>query len=77
MKGYVARHNTTYKLLHVKQLIENAVDEITTDKWSRCVEHVLKEEDKFWKFDQITDAVVGNLIINTADSSDDSSSDTE
>ena len=35
------------------------------DKWSRCVEHVFKEKDKPWEFNQITNAVVDNLTILT------------
>ena len=60
MEGYVVRHNTTYKLHDVKHLIEQAVNEITMNKWSRCVEHIFKEKDKLWEFDQITDAVEDN-----------------
>ena len=38
---------------------------------------LLYTSEKLWEVDQITDAVVDNLIVNTADSSDDSSSDME
>ena len=39
--------------------------------------YVFKEDDKLWELDHITDVVVDSLIINTADTNGDSSSDTD
>ena len=36
--GYVVRYSTTYKLHDIEQLIEQAVNEMTMNKWSGCVE---------------------------------------
>ena len=70
MKGYVARHNTTYKLPDVKQLTEKAVNETTADNWRHCIQHIMKEEDKLWQLAHIIDIVI---VDNNADSSNTSS----
>ena len=49
-------------------MIEKVVNEVTADKWCHCIEHVIREEDKLWQLDNITD-VVDSVIINIADSS--------
>ena len=47
------------------------------DNWCHCVEHIIKEEDTLWELPHITDVVADSLINNNADSSDDTSSDTD
>ena len=69
IKGSVARNNKTYKLGDVKLLLANAIKEITTEKWRDCVAHVIKEEEKLWELECVTDKVVDSMVINTADSS--------
>ena len=63
--------HTIFKLLDIKQLIENEVNEITVNKWRRCVEHIIKV-----KLANVTDFVVDCLINNNAESSGGTSFDT-
>ncbi|XP_074035702.1 uncharacterized protein [Leptinotarsa decemlineata] len=73
VKGYVARHNTTFKMKDVKVLFDQAIMEITSENWQKAIQHVLKEEDKMWELDNLVDQVVDPIIITPGD--DDSSSD--
>nr|XP_023024938.1 uncharacterized protein LOC111513011 [Leptinotarsa decemlineata] len=73
VKGYVARHYTTFKMKDVKVLFDQAIMEITSENWQKAIQHVLKEEDKMWELDNLVDQVVDPIIITPGD--DDSSSD--
>lgn len=77
VKGYVARHNKTYKLKDVEELLKQGLLEVTAEKWKKCVSHVIKEEDKMMTLDGIIDNVSDRIIINTAEDSSSSSSDSE
>lgn len=74
VKGEVARNNTTYKLADVQILFQNAISNVSPENWRKCVEHVLKVEDKMWTVDMAVDAIVEPLIIhvNSNESGNDS-----
>lgn len=72
IKGYVARHNTSFKLRDIRPLVELAASRVSADDWKKCIQHVIKEEERMWELDGMVDFVVDNLIINTADSSTES-----
>ncbi|CAH2105088.1 unnamed protein product [Euphydryas editha] len=76
-KGYVARNNKTFKMAEVKKLFEG-LQHITPEKWSSCVSHIIKEEDKMYGLDHMIDNVSDKFVINVTESdSDDFSSDDE
>lgn len=78
VKGYVARNNKTFKLADVKKLVEEGLANVTADKWSECVGHVLKEEKKMLELDHRVDGVVDRLeIIVDGSESSESESDTD
>lgn len=78
LKGYVARHNTTFKLNDVKVLLQEAVESITANSWTKCIEHVLKEEQKMWDLDVHIDNTIEPIIITLgADSGSESESDSD
>jgi hypothetical protein len=54
-------------------LIEKGIQNVTPERWEKCVQHVIKEEDKMWNLDGLMETVIEPLIINLQDSSDDSS----
>lgn len=64
VKGYVARKNTTYKMNDVQKHFEEALQEVNAEKWQRCIEHVIKEEQKMWQLDSLLEKTVEPLIIN-------------
>lgn len=73
IKNEVARNNTTFKMADLKILFENAVSAVTAVSWSKCVQHVIKEEDKFWDLDPQIETIIEPLIITLGN--DDSESD--
>ena len=54
----VAGHNTTYKLSDMKQLIEK------TNKCRHCVEHIVKEENKLWNLNHITNVASSWTVLS-------------
>ncbi|XP_059045044.1 uncharacterized protein LOC131840870 [Achroia grisella] len=77
-KGYVARNNKTFKMTEVKKHFEEGLQHITPEKWSSCVSHIIKEEDKIHGLDHMIDNVSDRFIINVTESdSDDFLSDDE
>lgn len=82
VKRYVRTHNTTFKLKDVQELLKRGVELVTPEMWTNFVEHVIKEEDKFWKIDNITDDFMdeepeegARHILTIGDTSSDSDSD--
>ena len=69
VKGYVARNNKTFKIGDVKALVEQGIKEVTKEKWKGCIEHVIAEEETFWKSNDLCDCIVDHLEINLADTS--------
>lgn len=70
IKNEVAAKNTTYKMKDVKELLLNAIANIDSEKWKRCIEHVIKEEEKMRKLDGLIDDIVEPFIISTVGDSD-------
>jgi len=57
------------------------MEQVTPETWTNFVEHVIKEEEKFWKIDNITDNFMdeepeegGCHILTIGDTSSDSDS---
>lgn len=73
VKGFVARKNTTYKMKDVQTLFEEALKEVNAEKWRKCIEHVIKEEQKMWELDNLIEQTVQPIVINLE--ADESSSD--
>lgn len=73
IKSDVARKNKTFKLAEVKILLNEAISNVTTNDWQKCVAHIKKEEQKMWDLDIYVEAVVEPVIITPGiDSSSDS-----
>lgn len=78
VKSYVRTHNNTFKLKDVLKLLEKGVEQVTPEMWTNFIEHVTKEEDKFWNLEHITDEMMDEqpeegarhvLTIGTGDTS--------
>ena len=52
-----ARHNTTYELPDIKQVIEKEVNETVAGKWGHFIKHIIYEEDKLWELPHFTDVL--------------------
>lgn len=55
VKGHVKTNNTTFKLNDVQQLLIDGIQRVTPEMWFNFISHIIKEEDKFWEIDFITD----------------------
>jgi len=75
VKHHVLMNNTTFKLEDVHILLKDAVEQVTSEMWKNFIDHVVKEEDKFWTIDdlsdEIFDAEIGEDPGNTTSDSDD------
>ncbi|KAL4123323.1 hypothetical protein QTP88_015520 [Uroleucon formosanum] len=61
VKMYVKRENTTYKIDDVRQLLNSAIEQITAENWKNFIKHVIDEEDKVWKVDDIMDGTIDEM----------------
>ncbi|KAJ4435182.1 Unc-112- protein [Periplaneta americana] len=57
---------------HVDKICPS-LSELTAERWQGAIQHVIKEEDRMFQLEGITDAVVDRLVINPADDSSDDS----
>lgn len=76
VKGFVAKHNKTFKMAELKVLLPGALASVTAENWHNCEAHVIKEEQKMFKLDKIIDDTTERFIIHVTDSST-SSADSE
>ncbi|KAJ8974395.1 hypothetical protein NQ317_011239 [Molorchus minor] len=70
VKNEVAGKNETFKLKDVKELLMQALNNVTNTNWKRCVEHVIKEEEKMCTLDGIMDDLIEPLIISLSNTDD-------
>jgi transposase len=77
VKRYVAANNTTFKLDNVERLVYDGFNNVTPQQWHNYVTNVIKQEEEMWEIDGLTDHIVEQMIINTADDSDTSSEEAE
>lgn len=78
VKSYVGRNNKTFKLAEVKSLLEEGIRRITANEWAKCVDHVIREEEKMMSLDGLIDDATTNtttpFIINVGSNSESSES---
>jgi hypothetical protein len=49
VKGYLATHNKIFGITDVEKFLQQAVDQIPTEKWENCARCVVeREEPRFW-----------------------------
>lgn len=58
IKHYVRMNNTTFKLKDIHNLFKGAMKHITSEMWTNFVSHVIKEEDKIWRIDHLSDDIL-------------------
>uniref|UniRef100_V5GTA9 Tc1-like transposase DDE domain-containing protein n=2 Tax=Anoplophora glabripennis TaxID=217634 RepID=V5GTA9_ANOGL len=75
VKNEVASKNKTYKLKDVRELLIEALNNVTNMNWKKCVEHVIKEEEKMGTLDGIMDDLIEPLIISINNSESDMDTD--
>ena len=70
MKGYIARNNLTFKFNDLKQLIDEAFEQVTAEKWANYCVHVESVEKKYWQNDIAVEKEIERIVIDV--NSDDS-----
>ena len=77
VKGEVAAKNHTFKLADVEVLVNNALDAVTKEDWTRCGEHCIKIQDEDLVKEGLRDEILEPIIltINPDDSSTDEDDD--
>ncbi|KAF0762878.1 DDE 3 domain-containing protein [Aphis craccivora] len=63
VKGYVKTNNSTFKINDVRRLLNEGIERVTPEMWSNYVSHTIKEEDKFWQIDYISDEMLDEHTI--------------
>ncbi|KAL4121281.1 hypothetical protein QTP88_013826 [Uroleucon formosanum] len=73
VKGEVAKKNSTFKMADVEVLVNNALDEITKEVWTKCGEHCNKLQDADFIKEGLRNEILEPIIltINPDDSSTD------
>ncbi|KAJ4450764.1 hypothetical protein ANN_02194 [Periplaneta americana] len=71
-RWYVARNNKTFKLKEMCQLLDTTLTQVTAEMWQSDIRHIVKEEERIWQMDGITDNMVDRLLINVGERSSDS-----
>ncbi|GLV42886.1 hypothetical protein CBL_09966 [Carabus blaptoides fortunei] len=74
-KNEVASKNKTFKLVEARELLEQAIQNVTSDKWKSCIKHIIKQETKMSQLDGIMDNVIEPFIISLGTDSTTSESD--
>ena len=74
VKTEVAKKNTTFKLKDVKELMANALNNVTPENWKKAISHTIKVEDAFRKTDFSEKDDVERVIIDLSLDSDSSES---
>lgn len=77
VKGEVAEKNHTFKLADVEVLVNNALDAVTKEDWTKCGEHCIKIQDEDLVKESLRDEILEPIIltINPDDSSTDEDDD--
>jgi len=76
VKGEVTKKNSTFKMIDVEVLLNNALDEITKEAWTKCGEHCNKLQDADFIKEGLRDEILEALepiilTINPDDSATD------
>jgi len=50
-----------YKIDDVLQLLNSAIERVTAENWKMFIKHVIDEEDKVWKVDDIMDEIIDEM----------------
>lgn len=56
VKGYIGKNNKSFKMAEVKELLKEGLNQISAVSWKKCIDHIIKEENKMMQLDGIMDA---------------------
>lgn len=61
VKTYVKQNNKTFKIDDVKNILNTAIDRVTSENWENFIQHVKTEENKMTEVDRNMDEIIDNL----------------
>ncbi|XP_076301715.1 uncharacterized protein LOC143219723 [Lasioglossum baleicum] len=72
VKEFIRTRNTTYKLADVRELVHEAIENVSTENWQNFIRHAIKEGDRLHELDHITDSVLekNGELLETSDDLD-------
>lgn len=70
VKRKIADQNKTFKIKDVNELAKAIIDDVTAESWQNTIEHVLRVEQDYWKFDQLVDEIDAEQLIFEDDIAD-------
>ncbi len=75
MKDYCRKHNETFTLRGIEELVPKGVEIVSPEMWSKFCRHVKEVEDEYWLTDGLVEDVVEEFILKVGVDSDDESDD--
>jgi len=74
VKHHVRMNNKTFKLPEIRTLFIEGVERVTPEMWKDYISHVIKEEEKFYQIDFVSEELLesnaSNVLTITGDTSD-------
>ncbi|KAK7603349.1 hypothetical protein V9T40_003348 [Parthenolecanium corni] len=71
IKNYVTRHNTSATIEATRNILAQAIGQVTDQKWFNCCNHIATAvEPRMWQSDQLCEDLVEQLIIEFSPSAD-------
>lgn len=74
VKGHVKQNNTTFEVDDVRNLLNTAIERVTSKNWQNFIKHVIEEEKKIIQVDTNMDEIIDSLelcdVTITGDTSD-------
>jgi len=74
VKNYAKQNNISFKLNDFQKVLNEGIQKVTPEMWANFVSHTIKEEDKFYEIDIISDRMMNDedhiMMINDDTSSD-------
>ncbi|XP_025198314.1 uncharacterized protein LOC112596748 [Melanaphis sacchari] len=61
VKTHIKENNTTFSLDDIQKLLNDGIQRVTREMWSDFIINTLKEEDKFWQVDFVSDEMLEKL----------------
>lgn len=77
VKGWVASHNTTYKIADIEKLCKDKFSTMSKDNWLPLCEHVKKVEKEYCESDHVMDDQIDEIIVHLGGADSDDSSDSD
>ena len=73
VKNYLRKHNTTFRLSDLKELLPLAFNNVTPEIWLNCCRKAGEVEQRYWRNDGLQEDAVEQVLIDLGEKDDSSS----